>query len=149
MSDTEVLDQEEVEAEAEAEASNGKAKRASTTYFDPSAVEALDDLPKQERTNTGRSKIYFNLLEKIAEQGVDNKWRPLAQFGTGTGARTVATSLNKQVDGNIGDGKGQVKVENVRMIPEYEGHKWVFDARRVPGENDQVNSILYAKLVAS
>lgn len=125
-----------------------KAERAKTVYFGLEDMEAVEDLPDQVRAKSaGRSRVYFNLLEKVAEQGVDNKWRPLAKFGTGTGARTVATTLNKQVDGKIGEGKGQVKPDQVRDIPAYEGHRWVFDARRVPGEGDTLNSILYCKLV--
>jgi hypothetical protein len=157
MSDTATVDevQAEVEADAEAQAEGTeveKKERAKTTYFDPTAVDALDELPdnpKIKREGGGRAKIYHDLLEKIAEQGVDNKWRPLARFGTSSGAKTVALALNRQVAGEIGEEKGQVKPDQVKDIPEYEGFNWVFDSRRVPSENDpdKIESVLYAKLV--
>lgn len=129
-----------------------KKERAKTTYFDPTEVQALDELPenpKVTRTGGGRDKIYLHLLEQIAEQGVDNKWRPLARFGTSSGAKTVANSLNRQVAGEIGEEKGQVKPAQVKEIPEFQGHTWLFDSRRVPSETDpeKVESVLYAKLV--
>ena len=151
MSDTMERTENEVEAQDEAQADSTEAKvRAKTTYLDPTTVEALDELPdnpKITRENTGRSKIYHNLLEKIAEQGVDNKWRPLAKFGTPGGAKTVANGLNRQIAGEIGDEKGQVKPDMVKDIPEYEGFRWVFDSRRVPNDEGKVESVLYAKLV--
>ena len=143
----------EVEAEVEGTEPEGEKKeRAKTTYFDPTAVDALDELPadpKRTHTGGGRAKVYMNLLEAIAEQGVDDKWRPLARFGTSAGARTVANSLNRQVRGQIGEEKGQVKPDQVKAIPEFEGYHWLFDSRRVPSETveGKIESILYAKLV--
>lgn len=129
-----------------------KKERAKTTYFTADTMEALDDLPenpKVVRQGGGRSKIYHGLLETIAEAGVDNKWRPLARFGTSSGAKTVALALNRQVAGEVGEDKGQVKPDQVKDIPEYEGFRWVFDSRRVPSEDDpaKIESVLYAKLV--
>lgn len=134
------------------EGAEAKAERAKTTYLDPEAVEALDDLPenpKVKREGGGRAKVYMNLLEKVAEQGVDGKWRSLARFGTKTGAKTVALALNRQVEGKIGEGEGLVKPSQVKQIPEYDGYKWVFDSRRVPSEADPkvIESVLYCKLV--
>lgn len=146
MTDTMTEGTEVTETEAE------KAERAKTTYLDPTAVEALDDLPenpKVKREGGGRAKVYMNLLEKVAEQGVDNKWRSIARFGTKTGAKTVALALNRQVEGKIGEGEGMVKPDQVKAIPEYDGYRWVFDSRRVPSETDPdvIESVLYAKLV--
>lgn len=129
-----------------------KAERAKTTYLDPTA-EALDDLPenpKVTRAGGGRAKVYHTLLEQVAEQGVDNKWRSLARFGTKTGAKTVALALNRQVQGKIGEGEGLVKPEQVKDIPEYQGVKWLFDSRRVPSEANPevIESVLYCKLVS-
>lgn len=140
----------EVDTEVEAEAE--KTERAKTVYLDPTAVEALDELPenpKVGRSGGGRAKVYLTLLEKVAEQGVDGKWRSLARFGTRTGAKTVALALNRQVEGKIGDGEGFVKPNQVKQIPEYDGHKWEFDSRRVPSEDDpeKIESVLYARLV--
>ena len=148
--EAEVLNPEGTEAEAtEAEKSTRPKTLYAGTDFDMEALDELPDNPKVTRTGGGRAKVYFDLLEKVAEAGVDGKWRLLARFGTSTGAKTVALALNRQVAGKIGEGKGLVHPDAVRDIPEYEGHKWVFDSRRVPDpENaEKVNSILYAKLV--
>jgi len=141
----------ETDAEGEGENKNKK-ERAKTTYFDPTAVDALDELPenpKITRSGGGREQVYAKLLNAIAEQGVDGKWRPLARFGTSSGAKTVANMMNRQVEGKIGDGPGLVKETQLKEIPEFEGVRWTFDSRRVPNEADpaKIESILYAKLV--
>lgn len=146
--DEQVQDTQDEQGEAQGE----KVERAKTTYLDPEAVEALDDLPenpKVKREGGGRAKVYMNLLEKVAEQGVDGKWRSIARFGTRTGAKTVALALNRQVEGKIGEGEGLLKPDQVKQIPEYDGYKWVFDSRRVPSEADEnvIESVLYARLV--
>lgn len=144
---------EQAQAEGtEAEPTEGKVERAKTTYLNVDEVEALDDLPenpKVKREGGGRAKVYMNLLERVAEQGADGKWRSLARFGTKTGAKTVALALNRQVEGLIGEGEGMIKPSQVKAIPEYDGFKWVFDSRRVPSESDpeKIESVLYCKLV--
>jgi hypothetical protein len=163
MSDTDTqVDTEATEAEVIHGSTEGQAeeateadehKRPKTAYAGADfEMEALDELPDNPRAGTGagRSKIYYSLLEQVAEQGIDNKWRPLARFGTSTGAKTVATTLNRQVEGKIGEGKGLIKKEQVRDIPEYDGCHWVFDSRRVPSDTEEgkIESVLYAKLVA-
>lgn len=153
MTDTQVEQEQEQEQVEGTEPEGEKKERAKTTYFDPTAVEALDELPENPKSHRtgggGRAKIYLNLLEAIAEQGVDNKWRPLARFGTSAGAKTVANALNRQVRGEIGEEKGQVKPDQVKDIPEFEGYHWLFDSRRVPSEDnpEKIESVLYAKLV--
>lgn len=150
-----ITEQSTIEVEGtEPEGTEPEAKeRAKTTYVtDFSAIEALDELPdnpKIKREGGGRSKIYHNLLEQVAEQGVDGKWRMLARFGTSSGAKTVALALNRQVEGKIGEGEGMVKPAQVKSIPEYEGFHWTFDSRRVPNEQDpsKMESVLYCKLV--
>lgn len=154
MTVTDTID-EQVEGTEPAEGTEStepKAERAKTTYLNVDEVEALDDLPenpKVVREGGGRAKVYMNLLERVAEQGVDGKWRSLARFGTKTGAKTVALGLNRQVEGKIGEGEGLVKPDQVRQIPEYDGYRWVFDSRRVPNETDpsKIESVLYCKLV--
>lgn len=152
MVDT-MVDPAEVTEGTEPEAAEGeKVERAKTTYIDPAAMEAIDDLPenpKVKREGGGRAKVYENLLTAVAEQGVDGKWRPLARFGTKTGAKTVALAMNRQVEGKIGEGEGLVNPKQVKAIPEYQGFKWVFDSRRVPSETDPevIESVLYCKLV--
>lgn len=86
-------------------------------------LEALDELPESEPT--GRSRLYFDLLTRVAEGETPLKWHRIATFHTPTGAKQVASTINKQVAGTL------KKEEDARELPAYDGYHWQFAARKV------------------
>lgn len=142
--------QAEVEGNGDGESTR---KRARTIYAgsDELPMESLDELPENEPV--GRSRLYFDLLTAVAEDG-DNlgRWHVLARFGTANGAKAVAKSMNKQVATMAGEltGDKALPEDQFKDIPQYEGYRWEFDSRRVASEGTDPtkrDSILYVRLV--
>lgn len=141
---------------SETEAQHVKVKgRSQVKYFGQEGFvgAVLDELPEQakaERTY-GASTLYHDMLVAVAEDEANlGKWHKIADFGTVQGAGGIATNLNKQVAGNIGEGKGQLRPNEVRNLPTYEGWHFEFAGVKVPkpeGAEGERVSQLYARLV--
>lgn len=163
--DEPTTDEQTVEGEDqgnESESNEDEAKRAKTSYAGRDfAMEVLDDLP--ENAEGGRSRIYFDILQAIAEDSENlGRWHVVAKFGTDQGAVTVANNLNKQVAGKVltedqaaipaterpAEVRGFIKPEECKDIPEYDGWHYEFDARKVASTRiGHRDSVLYARLV--
>lgn len=146
-------------ATAEEAVATGVRGRAQVKYFGQEGFEpeVLDELPEPAQVDRAYapSHLYWDLLVAVAGD-VDNagKWHKIAEFGSANGAQSIATDLNKQVAGNVGEERGQLRPSAVRNIPEYEGKAFVFqgvktvkkDAAGAVVEGERA-SALYAKLV--
>lgn len=146
-------------ATAEEAKETGIRGRAQVKYFGQEGFEpeVLDELPEQAPADRAYapSHLYWDLLVAVAGD-VDNagKWHKIAEFGSANGAQSIATDLNKQVAGNIGEERGQLRPSAVRNIPEYEGKNFVFQGVKTVKKDAEGNviegeraSALYAKLV--
>lgn len=91
----------------------------------------LDELPAAEPA--GRALIYDDLLGGIiSNEGLHNKWVPVAEFKTRAGAKTAQNEI----------GKGN------RSIPKAKpGHSWSFGSRILKANDDPTKrySVLYAR----
>lgn len=158
MSEQTVVDPEQTGEQEQAEGSEETAEKrgrgsATTKYAGKDFEwEALDELP--ETMPVGRSRVYFDLLTMVAEDQENlGKWHPIAKFATATGGKNVATTMTKQVEGRLTEKEKAQGAE--KDIPEYEGWKWEFDARRVavdpadPRSADPTarDSVLYCRIV--
>lgn len=93
----------DTKAEEKAEGSEGKRKK-----MPDYKMEAVDELPAGVESGVGRSKLYFNLLTRVLQEGTEDQWYEIADFRSHDGAATAARELTKG-ERDIPDGNWEFK----------------------------------------